>query len=90
MKKTLIIKIILLLLPLIAAFVMYLINMDSDGIGGGYYDLTYLYYAVVAGIIYFVFCIVLMSKLTRENIPLLAVSVLLLLAHLIYLSKILR
>lgn len=90
MKKTLIIKIVLLLLPLISAFVLYLVNLDNDGIGGGYYDLTHLYYAVIAGIFYFVFCIVLMSKLTRENIPLLAVAAILLLAHLVYLFKILR
>ena len=62
-------KILLLLLPLIVAAFLFLDipRSNGNGTGGGYYDLTGLYYAVYSSIYYFAFCIVMMVRLTREN-----------------------
>lgn len=88
MKSTLIVKLFLLAIPLIAACAMYLLNSRGAGIGGGSYDLTNLYYAVFAGIYYIAFCtVLLMAKISRENKFLLAVAAILLIVHLVYLYK---
>ncbi len=91
MKPPLIIKIVLLLLPLIWAGIICLNDINAaDSIGGGGYDLTHLYYAFICSIYYFVFCIVLLVKLTRENTILLAVAAVLLIGHLVYLLRVMN
>lgn len=78
-------KILLLMLPLIVAAFLFLDIPRNNGTGGGYYDLTHLYYFVISSIYYFVFCIVMMVHLTRENKFLLAAGILLFVTHAGYL-----
>ncbi|WP_341838081.1 hypothetical protein WJU16_09495 [Chitinophaga pollutisoli] len=78
-------KILLLVLPLLVAAFLFLDIPRNNGTGGGYYDLTNLYYAIFSGIYYFVFCIVMMVNLTREHKRLLVASIILFVAHAGYL-----
>lgn len=83
-------KLLLLLLPLIAAAFLFLDIPRSNGTGGGYYDLTGLYYAVLSSVYYFVFCTVMMVYLTRENKFLLTAAIVLFVAHAGYLLASMR
>ena len=95
MKVSFLIKLIFLVIPFIIALIYFNVPDESAGIGGGYYDLSLLYYfflsipyIIAYGIVIAINSIFLKYKkgiISIENRSILIISMVLLIVHILYL-----
>lgn len=95
LKISLLVKLIFLVIPFIIALIYFNVPGESGGIGGGYYDLSLLYYffLIVPYMISYGFVIGINSVYLKykkgiisiENRYILIISVILLILHILYL-----